>query len=51
MNDIYTFVRDLIENTMEEKEKFPSVIEIKRKVKQEFDYRITSTEILECLGY
>lgn len=51
MNDIYNYIRGVIQNALEENEDFPRMWELKRMVKREFGYKISTQEVMDCLGY
>lgn len=50
-SDVCGFVREIIGQQLEEKEEFPKMREIKKKVKEEFDYKISTLEVMDCLGF
>ena len=51
VNDIYNYIRGVIQNALEENEDFPRMWELKRMVKREFGYKISTQEVMDCLGY
>lgn len=51
VNDLYGYVREVIQKHLEEKGEFPTMGNIKNRVKEEFGYKISNEEIMDCMDF